>query len=124
MKLILKIFLIGGISTIVQLFLPFWSVAAVAFLVCLFLEGNGFSSFLSGFLAVGLLWAIVALVINAQTASILSSKIAFVLPLEGSVVLLTLITVLVGALVGGFGALSGSMFRALFRKQKKTGYYS
>ncbi|MEM6522321.1 MAG: hypothetical protein AAF693_00945 [Bacteroidota bacterium] len=124
MKFIIKLILTAGFSAAIQLFLPFWSVAIIAFLVCFLSDGNGFSSFLSGFLAVGLLWAIVALIIDTQTSSILSSKIAFVLPLNGSVPLLTLFTVLIGALVGGFGALSGSMFRALFRKQKKTGYYS
>ncbi|MEM7110353.1 MAG: hypothetical protein AAF519_19150 [Bacteroidota bacterium] len=123
MKFVLKVVLIASISALGQLFLPFWSVAMVAFLIGFVIEGNGFSSFLSGFLGVGLLWATVALIIDVQTASLLSGKIASVLPFAGSVPLLILVTVLIGAVVGGFGALSGNMFRALFRKQKRTGYY-
>lgn len=124
MKFILKLVLIAGISAVLQLFLPFWSVAIVAFVVCLVFGGSGFSSFLSGFLGVGILWTLAAIIIDTNTSSILSEKIANVLPLDGNVTLLILITVLLGALVGGFGALSGSMFRSLFQKQKKAGYYS
>lgn len=124
MTFILKIVLIAAISAIAQLFLPFWSVALVAFIVCLVTSGNGFSAFSAGFLAVIILWGLVAAIIDINTSSILSSKIAQVLPLRGNVTLLMLLTVLVGGLVGGFGALSGSMFRVLFVKQKKAGYYS
>ena len=45
MKFMVKLALIAGISALLQLFLPFWSVAIVAFLVCLGFGGNGFSSF-------------------------------------------------------------------------------
>ena len=124
MKFILKLVLIAGISAVIQLFLPFWSVAIVSFLVCLILGGNGFVSFLSGFLAIVLLWAAVALIIDTQTASILSSKIAYVLPLNGSISLLVLITILIGGLVGGFGALTGTLLNLTIRKPKKAGYYS
>lgn len=124
MKFVLKLVLIAGISAILQLFLPFWSVAIVAFFICLVFGGSGFSSFLSGFLAIGMLWAIVAIIIDVNTSSILSEKIANILPLNGNVTLLIFISVLLGALVGGFGALSGSMARALLQKTKKTGYYS
>ena len=124
MKFMVKLALIAGISALLQLFLPFWSVAIVAFLVCLGVGGNGFSSFFCGFLAISILWGLTAIIIDTNTSSILSSKIANVLPLGGNVTLLILITVLVGALVGGFGALSGSLARALFQKTKKTGYYS
>lgn len=124
MKFVLKLVLIAGISAILQLFLPFWSVVIVAFFICLVFGGSGFASFLSGFLAIGMLWAIVAIIIDVKTSSILSEKIANILPLNGDVTLLIFISVLLGALVGGFGALSGSMARALLQKTKKTGYYS
>ncbi len=124
MKFILHIVLIAGISAISQLFLPFWSVAIVAFVLSLIFNSRGPRSFLAGFLGVALLWSAAAWAIDMSTASILSEKIANILPLEGNVTILILITALLGGLVGGFGALSGSMLGAFFRKEKRKGYYS
>jgi hypothetical protein len=46
-----------------------------------------------------------------KNQGILSAKIASVLPLGGSAVLLILVTAIVGGLVAGFAAMSGSYLR-------------
>jgi len=68
-------------------------------------------SFLSGFLGVFLLWAGLAWWIDSKNNSILSERIAHVLPLGGNSMLLILVTGLVGGLVAGFAALSGAYLR-------------
>jgi hypothetical protein len=59
-------------------------------------------------LGIFLLWSIVALWIDLKNESILSHKIAQIFPLGGSSFLLILTTAVIGALVGGFAAMSGA----------------
>ena len=111
MKYILAILLTALLSFVMGLFLPWWSIAFAAFVVSLLIRQKPAMSFLSGFLGVFLLWEILAWWIDNRNDSILSQKIAQIIPLGGSVILLILLTSVTGALVGGFAALSGSFLR-------------
>jgi hypothetical protein len=82
-----------------------------ALLVSLLLPQKPGIAFLSGFIALFLLWGILAWVIDSANGSILSQRIALILPLGGSSILLILVTALVGALVGGMAALAGSYMK-------------
>ena len=108
MRFLLATLLIALLSYIAGLFMPWWSIAVVAFLVALLIRPSTGMSFLAGFTAIFLLWALVALWIDIKNEHILSHKIAQLFPLGGSSVLLILVTALVGALVGGFAAMSGA----------------
>jgi hypothetical protein len=108
MRFLLATLLTALLSFIAGLYLPWWSIAIIAFLVALFMRQFVGRSFLSGFLGIFLLWFIVALWIDIKNEHILSQKIAQIFPLGGSSVLLVLITALTGALVGGFAAMSGA----------------
>jgi hypothetical protein len=77
-------------------------------LVALFLWPNIGLGFLSGFLGIFILWGFLSLWIDLKNESILSGKIAQIIPLGGSSVLLILVTAFVGAIVGGFAAMAGS----------------
>lgn len=124
MRFVFKIILIAGLCYIFELFLPWWSVVMAAFLVNLWMPGKGFIDFLNGFLGVGLLWLIYALLIDSETSSILSARIAQLFSLPNASFIIAL-TGLVGGVVGGFAALSGSQFRRIFKKDPpKPGYYS
>ena len=90
------------------LFLPWWGIALVAFVISALLPQSPLTAFFSGFLAIFLLWGGLAWILDNANSSILAAKIARVLPLGGSPVLLILVTALVGALVGGGAAISGS----------------
>lgn len=115
MRFLLTVLLIFLLSFIAGIFLPWWSIAIVAFLVALLLPQSLGRSFLAGFSGIFFLWAIVALWIDLKNESVLSVKIAELFPLQGSTMLLIFITALVGALVAGFAAMSGSSIRLLKR---------
>jgi hypothetical protein len=124
MRFIFKLILIAGLSYLLELFLPWWSVVLVAFLVNLWLPTKGISAFLSGFLGVGLLWLIYAWLIDVETSSLMSARIASLFGV-GNPAMMIIITGLAGGFVGGFAAMSGSQFRRIFMKDiPKRGYYS
>ena len=108
MRLLLSILLTATLGFIAGVFLPWWSIAIIAFGVALLMQQNISFGFLGGFLGIFLLWGILAFWIDIKNESILSHKIALIFPLGGSSILLILITALVGALVGGFAAMAGS----------------
>ncbi|MDP4255200.1 MAG: hypothetical protein Q8938_14420 [Bacteroidota bacterium] len=111
MKFVVSILLIALLSFVSGLFLPWWCMALAAALVSLLLPQKPGMAFLSGFIALFLLWGALAWTIDSANGSILSQRIALILPLGGSSVLLILITALVGALVAGMAALAGSYLK-------------
>jgi hypothetical protein len=111
MRFILTVLLIASLAFLAGLYLPWWSIALIAFIVAVFIPQSLGSGFLAGFLGIFLLWAVVATWIDVKNQGILSHKIAQLLPLGGSSVLLILVTAFVGGLVGGFAAMAGSSVR-------------
>jgi hypothetical protein len=59
-----------------------------------------------------ILWAGLAWWIDMKNNGVLSARIAHVLPLGGSSVVLILVTGLIGGLVAGLGAMTGSYIRS------------
>ena len=118
MKFLLALLLTAALAFIAGLFLPWWSFAIAAFLVALLLRQSPGRGFLAGFTALFLLWGLLSFWIDLENNSILSSKIATLFGLQGSSVLLILITALVAALVGGFAAMTGS---SLHRSPRRSG---
>ncbi|MDX1629578.1 MAG: hypothetical protein R3345_12810 [Fulvivirga sp.] len=115
MKFIIKIILIAGLSYLLQLLFPFWVVAIVAFIINIAIQTNGWTSFLSGFIGVGLLWFIVASGIDSRSEGILSDQVAELFYVNSF--LLKIITGFIGGLVAGFGGLCARM---LFKRKSKT----
>lgn len=114
--------MIAGLGFFASNMLGWWSIAVVAFLIAFFLHGNNFPSFLSGFLGAGLLWMGYAWMIDAETNQIMSKQIAPLLQNLEPIVLI-IVTGVVGALLGGFGAVTGNSLRLIFVKKKKSGLY-
>jgi hypothetical protein len=112
MKFLIALILTALLAFVAGLYLPWWSIAIVALLVAVLLNQNAGKAFLAGFLGVFLLWGALAWWINMKNEGILASKIASVLPLGGSAIVLILVTGFIGGLVGGFAAMSGSYLRA------------
>lgn len=115
MKFFVSVILIALLAFLVQLFLPWWSLAIVAFFVGILIHQRAGMAFLSGFTALFLLWGGIALFINIQNQGLLAEKVALLLPLGGSPALLILVTALVGALVAGMASLSGNYLRSYRR---------
>jgi hypothetical protein len=113
LKYILAILVTALVSFVSGLYMPWWGIALAAFLVSAAIPQRPAYSFLSGFLGVFLLWEVLAWWIDNKNGGILSQKIANIFGLDGSSLLLIVITSLIGALVAGFAALTGSYLRRL-----------
>lgn len=112
-KYILSILVTALLSFVCGLYLPWWGIAIAAFAVSAAIPQKPAYSFLSGFLGVFLLWEVLAWWIDNKNNGILSQKIAYIFGLDGSSLLLIIITSLIGALVAGFAALAGSYGRRI-----------
>lgn len=91
--------------------LPWWSFVFTNIIVALAIPQKPWMSFTAGALSIGLLWAVLALLVDQSNHHILSTKVANILPLKGSNSILILLTSIVGAIVGGFASLTGSYAR-------------
>jgi hypothetical protein len=107
----IPILLIAVLSLVVQLFLPWWSVALVAFAFCVGRPMGAGRSFLASFLGVGLVWLAYAAWQHTQSGGILTSRMAEVLKLPPSAAALLILTPVVGGLVAGFAGLAGYWVR-------------
>jgi hypothetical protein len=112
MKFIASILVTAILSFVICLYMDWWAIAIAAFLVAVLIHQKPLSSFLTGFVALFLLWGILSWWIDMKNQHVLSHKIAALLPFGGSVFLMILVRALIGALVAGFAALAGSYVRA------------
>ena len=119
MRFLLATLLTASLSFIAGIYLPWWSIAIVAFLVALLIKQKIGLASLAGFTGIFLLWGGLALLLDVKNESILSQKIAQIFPLNGSAFFLVLLTAFIGALVAGFAAMSGSSLRPMERRVVK-----
>ena len=117
MKFILSLLLQAGLSYLITLFFPWWSVVIIAFLIGLLFQINGWAAFLAGFLAMFGLWFGLAMFLDIQNGHLLSERIAQLFKISANY--LPYITGLIGGLIGGMGSLTGNLFRSLFSERKK-----
>jgi MFS family permease len=108
MKFLIPALFTMALGALLQSFFPWWTVAIGAFLVAFLFDRKGFPAFVVGFLSIAMLWLGYALIIDFSTQSILTEKLNRLLPINSLV-----LTALLGGLVGGFGALTGSLFRKI-----------
>ncbi len=116
MKFLLGVLLTAGIGYVTQLYFPWWSVVIVAFVVGIVIGLKGIPSFLYGFLGVGLLWGIYAMIINSNNHGILARQVGEILQGINEVGLI-LLTGLLGGIIGGLGAMTGGLGRQIFKKR-------
>ena len=106
-------FLIQFVATLfsahlLALFMPWYSIALAAFVMGFLLKSN--ANFLAGFAAIATLWLFNVLLIDAGSSSDLSERVAKLLMVKYETVLFIVMAV-IGGLVGGFAALTGSLLR-------------
>ena len=119
MKFLIATILTALLSFIAGIYIPlWWFFAVVALLVALLIHQRGAKAFLAGFLALFILWFVLAFWIDNANDGVLSVKIASLLPLGGSKWLLIIFTAVIGGLVAGFAALSGSYLRSTRSKKQ------
>jgi hypothetical protein len=95
------------------IFLPWWSVALAGFISGIWLLQKPGMSFLSSFTAVFLLWGGFALFRSQMNDDILATRFALLILKSDNPLSLVLLTGMIGGLVSGLGALSGSLGRIL-----------
>ena len=111
MKFFISIILIALLSLAACLYLPWWSIAIVAFIVAAAIPQKPFKAFLAGFTALFLLWGALSFYISSSNDHLLAHKVSLLILKMDSPYLLIIATALIGALVAGLAALSGSFVR-------------
>ncbi|WP_301922777.1 hypothetical protein [Ferruginibacter sp.] len=111
MKFIISLVLIVLLSVAACLYLPWWSIAIVAFIVAALIPQNPGKSFLTGFIAILLLWGLLSWYISSNNNHLLAHKVSMIILKTDSPLLLIVATAMTGGLVAGFAALSGSYLR-------------
>jgi hypothetical protein len=118
MKFLVAMILTALLAFVSGLFLPWWGIALVAWLVALFIPQRPVGAFFSGLAGAFLMWTILAWWIDMKNDSVLSHRMAEVLPFGGNTILLiTVPGLLVGGLVSGLAALSGCYLRLSPRRR-------
>jgi hypothetical protein len=120
MKFFLSVILIIVLGFLAGLFSPWWSIAVVSFLTTILIRQSLGKSFFAGFLGIFILWVGVSWWIDLKNESILSHKIAKMFYLDGSSILLILITGLLGGIVAGFAGMAGA---SIHPKKKAQGLH-
>lgn len=113
MKITVAILLTAFLAYVTGLYttLPWWSFAITSLLVALAVHQKPGKAFLSGFLGLFLLWAVLAFMKDSANEHVLSAKVAQLLLKNSSSIAIILLTGIVGGLVSGFAALTGSYLR-------------
>lgn len=119
MKFLIQLVLITLLAFILELLLPWWSIAIAAFAGGIAL--NTRVNFLAGFLGIALLWFFYALLIDTTGAAPLTDRVAKLFFMNS--ILLTLVTALIGGLVGGFAAMAGGALRTTSKRSNDSRYY-
>ena len=98
------------VAAVLQPFLPWWIIGILGFFFGLLFRGKDVHSFLTGFVAMFLLWLVLIYFIDNSNESVLSSRMA---NLFGGLLpfALILLSALVSGLAGGLSMLAGSSLR-------------
>lgn len=111
MKFLISFLLTALLSFSWALFFPWWIIAVAAFIVAALIPQDRFKAFLCAFFALFILWGGQAMLIDNKNEHLLSVKVAQILPLGGSYIAVIFVTALIGGVIGGTGALTGSFLR-------------
>lgn len=111
MKFIVSLLLTALLSFALCLFLPWWFIAIAAFIVAVSIPQKRGLSFLSGFLALFFSWGIMSFMLSSANDHLLAHKVSLLILKADNPYILILVTGLIGGIVAGLGALSGSLLR-------------
>ncbi|QKZ11490.1 hypothetical protein [Spirosoma sp. KUDC1026] len=107
----IQVIAIALLSLLAQLFLPWWSLAVVAFAVCFARSGGAGWAFLQGLMGVALVWLGYALFIHINTDGIFTGRMGMLLFKADGAGLPLLVTTLLSGLIGGLAGMSGYLVR-------------
>ena len=113
MKFFISILLIALLSFAASLFMPWWIIAVAAFIIAFAIPQKPRLAFVSGFMALFILWIGVSLYISSANDDLLVHKMSMLFIKTDNPILLFLLTGFIGGLVAGFGSLSGRFLRLI-----------
>jgi len=119
MKFIISTILILLLSFCACLYFSWWGIAIVAFIVSVLIPQRPWIAFLSGFIALFLLWGGLSFWISSNNDHILAHRVSLLIFKTESTLLLILVTAFIGALVAGLGALTGNFIQPAKRSTGK-----
>lgn len=123
MKPLLLLLITALLSFLAGLWLPWWSVAPVAFLVALAGGQPPLGSFLTAFIAVFLLWFALAFFIDLHNDHILGTRMSELILGTQAPLLIAAASALLGGLTAGLAALSAAFLRQPKKKDRYNRYY-
>lgn len=115
MKFLLQLSAIILLAYLLELFLPWYYIAVAAFIGGYVFKSK--ANFLAGFTSIALLWILKAGLTDSLASTDLTARIANIFTLPRTE-LLYAVMAMIGGLVGGFAALTGSLL-----KRKAKNYY-
>jgi hypothetical protein len=121
MKFIVSFFLIALLSFTACLYFPWWSISIVAFTVAIVIHQTPGMSFFTAFLALFLFWGGLSFWISRSNGYLLAHKVSSLIFKTDSPGLLILATALIGALVAGFAAMTGSYLLKFYYSSRRAG---
>jgi hypothetical protein len=107
------------ITLILCQFLPWWSVMIASFITGLFFSLKKIAVFVIPFLAIALLWIVHSFWLGNFNDFILAKKISVLLPLNGSVALLILMTGIIGGVAAGVAGIFGKQCILLIKNHRE-----
>ncbi len=115
MRFLIITLAIALVSIVVQFFLPWWSLAFVAFIIGYLSNLTGWAAFGAGLLGAGGVWFAYAMWLNIGNESLLANKIGpmFFIP---EPLLLVVVSAGIAGLVGALAAAGGRNLRGLLAK--------
>ncbi|MEY4902939.1 MAG: hypothetical protein RLZZ292_754 [Bacteroidota bacterium] len=99
-------------------YLDWWTLAVVAAVVAIIRNMSPKESFAYGLLAGSTLWGMYAGWQNTANAGLLATKMGGLFPVKLTSANFIQVTTLMGGLLGGLGAMTGSLLRGLLEAQK------
>lgn len=111
MKFFISLILMMLLSFTACLYMEWWSIAIACFIVAALIRQHPGISFLTGFIALFLLWGGLSLWISTNNNHLLAHKVSIIILKVDNPFALVALTGLIGALVAAFAALTGSLLR-------------
>lgn len=115
MKFLIQVLTIIILSFLLELFLPWWSIAIAGFIGGMIFDTK--TNFGAGFLAVAVLWLVSVLVIDVSASAPLSDRVASIFMMNRPI--LYILTASIGGVVAGFACMAGGALH----KRTRGSYY-
>jgi hypothetical protein len=116
MRFTVAVILTALLALAMGLFLPWYTIAAAAFLVALVVPQKPLAAWAAAFLSIFLLWGIHSLMLSSGNDHRLSTLAGEVILKSSQPFLLIFVTALLGGVVASFAGVSGSLLRSLLKK--------